>query len=376
MKALLPLAEKIAARLIARKRNDCHCRILDRRADRGGACSAVPGASAYFLGGAVVYTQASRAALLGISDAEMKGMRASTEAYALLCARRMRERHGATWGLGETGATGPTGNRYGDAAGHSCMAVVGPRSNARSRWKPAAPTGGRTWMPLRSARWSCSWKRYRRTRATPPLPPSRRAPGAQLVDQPAGPSASRRARRSSRCRLPALAPARRCGGSSRPCPPSDTAPSARTSALWRFLASTSLAPGDHQPALDQRRERHARRLARGHERRERRRFQRLGRGDALFRGLGVFRFALDADETAAELLGDRAGGAGAAERVEHQIVGPRARQDDARQQRFRLLGRVQLLAVARPSGVPRRCTAASVQSERTWMSSLPALSAS
>jgi nicotinamide mononucleotide (NMN) deamidase PncC len=64
--------------------------------------------------------------LLGIADADVKGMRASTEPYALLCARRVREKNGATWGIGETGATGPTGNRYGDAAGHSCIAVVGP----------------------------------------------------------------------------------------------------------------------------------------------------------------------------------------------------------------------------------------------------------
>jgi len=69
-------------------------------------------------------------ALLGISDAEMANMRASTEAYALLCARRMREKNGTTWGLGETGATGPTGNRYGDAAGHCCMAVAGPAERA------------------------------------------------------------------------------------------------------------------------------------------------------------------------------------------------------------------------------------------------------
>ena len=60
----------------------------------------------------------------------MAGMRPSTEAYALLSARRVRERHGATWGLGETGATGPTGNRYGDAAGHSCIAVAGPVERA------------------------------------------------------------------------------------------------------------------------------------------------------------------------------------------------------------------------------------------------------
>jgi PncC family amidohydrolase len=125
MKGLLPLAEKIAARLIARKET-----IAVAESSTGGliaaALLAVPGASAYFLGGAVVYTKVSRGALLGISDAEMTNMRASTEAYALLCARRMRERHGAVWGLGETGAAGPAGNRYGDAAGHSCIAVVGP----------------------------------------------------------------------------------------------------------------------------------------------------------------------------------------------------------------------------------------------------------
>jgi PncC family amidohydrolase len=125
MKALLPLAEKIAARLIARKET-----VAVAESSTGGliaaALLAVPGASAYFLGGAVVYTRTSRAALLGITDAEMSGLRASSEPYALLCARRMRERHGATWGLGETGAAGPTGNRYGDPAGHSCMAAVGP----------------------------------------------------------------------------------------------------------------------------------------------------------------------------------------------------------------------------------------------------------
>ena len=90
----------------------------------------VPGASAYFIGGAVVYTKTARAALLGIGDADMQGLRPSTEAYAQLNARRVRERHGTTWALGETGATGPTGNRYGDAAGHTCIAVAGPIERA------------------------------------------------------------------------------------------------------------------------------------------------------------------------------------------------------------------------------------------------------
>jgi PncC family amidohydrolase len=90
------------------------------------ALLAVPGASAFYRGGVVSYTIYARQAFLGIGDADMVGIRASTEAYALLMARRVRERLGTDWGVGETGATGPTGNRYGDAAGHACIAVVGP----------------------------------------------------------------------------------------------------------------------------------------------------------------------------------------------------------------------------------------------------------
>ena len=129
MESLLPLAERAAARLVARKET-----VAVAESSTGGliaaALLAVPGASAYFVGGAVVYTRASRMGLLGTSDADMAGMRASTEEYALLVARRVRERNAATWGLGETGATGPSGNRYGDAAGHSCMAVAGPLERA------------------------------------------------------------------------------------------------------------------------------------------------------------------------------------------------------------------------------------------------------
>ena len=96
----------------------------------GGLISAslvsVPGASAYYLGGAVVYTHKSRQGLLGIGDADMAGIRASSEPYAILKARTVRHLMETTWGLSETGASGPTGNRYGDAAGHACIAVSGP----------------------------------------------------------------------------------------------------------------------------------------------------------------------------------------------------------------------------------------------------------
>ncbi|HEV2302072.1 MAG TPA: CinA family protein [Stellaceae bacterium] len=122
---LLPQAQRIAARL--RERGET---VAVAESSTGGIISAallaVAGASAYFMGGAVVYTRQSRRALLDIPEEALAGIRPSTEDYALLFARAVRQSMGTTWALGETGATGPTGNRYGDAAGHSCIALVGP----------------------------------------------------------------------------------------------------------------------------------------------------------------------------------------------------------------------------------------------------------
>jgi PncC family amidohydrolase len=87
---------------------------------------AVPGASAYYLGGCIVYTGMSCSGLLGIAPQDLAGVRPASEPYAKLLARRVRERLGATWGLSETGASGPSGNRYGDKPGHACIAVSGP----------------------------------------------------------------------------------------------------------------------------------------------------------------------------------------------------------------------------------------------------------
>jgi len=125
MNELLPFAETVAARLIERRET-----IAVAEGSAGGLISAallaVPGASAYFLGGAVVYTAAARNALADIGAADMAGLRPASEPYAALLARRLRERLGATWGLAEAGAAGPAGNRYGDPPGHTCLAVAGP----------------------------------------------------------------------------------------------------------------------------------------------------------------------------------------------------------------------------------------------------------
>jgi nicotinamide-nucleotide amidase len=94
------------------------------------ALLAVPGASAYFKGGGVVYTTASKQILIGLSSEAMAEARPSTEAHALHLAQTARERLEADWGIGETGAAGPTGNRYGDPPGHGCLGVAGPVSRA------------------------------------------------------------------------------------------------------------------------------------------------------------------------------------------------------------------------------------------------------
>ena len=126
---LTPLAEALAAELKIRGQT-----VAVAESSAGGLISAtllaVPGASAYFLGGAVVYTGKARMALLGLRREDVAGMRSSSEPYAALLAKTARENFGADWGLSETGAAGPTGNPYGDAAGHTCVAVSGPNEMA------------------------------------------------------------------------------------------------------------------------------------------------------------------------------------------------------------------------------------------------------
>lgn len=123
MTNLSALAEAVAERLIARGET-----LAIAESSSGGLISAallaVPGASKFYVGGSVVYTARARMRLLDIPHKATEGMRSSSEPYAALLARVTRENLKATWGLSETGAAGPTGNSYGDAAGHTCLGVA------------------------------------------------------------------------------------------------------------------------------------------------------------------------------------------------------------------------------------------------------------
>jgi len=129
MQDLLPRAERISRLL--KQRGDT---IVVAESSTGGLVSAallaMPGASAYFLGGAIVYTQTARKVLIDLADISALGLLAATEPYARLLAQTARERFASTWALAESGATGPMGYRYGDAPGHCCLAVTGPVERA------------------------------------------------------------------------------------------------------------------------------------------------------------------------------------------------------------------------------------------------------
>jgi nicotinamide-nucleotide amidase len=129
MQELIPLAEKIAAQLRTRGQT-----VGIAESSAGGLISsallAIPGASSFYLGGAIVYTLQSRRALLDLPDSAFGGLRGLSEELALVLARGARQRFVSTWAISEVGAAGPTGSRYGDPPGTSCIGISGPAERA------------------------------------------------------------------------------------------------------------------------------------------------------------------------------------------------------------------------------------------------------
>lgn len=123
MDRLLPLAKEVGDKLIARGET-----VGVSESSSGGLISAallaVPGASTYYRGGGVIYAANAFRGLMGLRREDIEGMRSSTEPYARFMAQTIRTKLRTTWGLCETGASGPTGNGYGDAAGHTCVAIA------------------------------------------------------------------------------------------------------------------------------------------------------------------------------------------------------------------------------------------------------------
>jgi PncC family amidohydrolase len=130
MKDLLPHAESVAVLLKQRKET-----IAVAESSAGGliaaALLAVPGASAYFVGGTVLYTRTALTKLLNVAESDLQGLRPTSEPYALLKAKRLRAQLSTTWAIAENGVAGPAGNRYHEAPGRTAIALSGPLERVR-----------------------------------------------------------------------------------------------------------------------------------------------------------------------------------------------------------------------------------------------------
>lgn len=132
MQELLPIAERIGALLKSRGET-----IAVSESSTGGLMSAallsVPGASAYYLGGAVVYTKKAREVLIDLPGEvliEAQAQKPLSEPFVLLLGHALRTEFASDWALAEIGAAGPAGSRYGDSAGTGCLAIVGPNEES------------------------------------------------------------------------------------------------------------------------------------------------------------------------------------------------------------------------------------------------------
>ena len=126
---LMELAQQIGVLLRERKET-----VSVAEGSAGGLISAsllaIPGASAYYLGGSVIYTARAKRAFLGNAVAEPDGMRGATEEFARFLAESSLVQLRTTWAIGEAGAAGPP-NPYGDPAGHVWLAIAGPRETTK-----------------------------------------------------------------------------------------------------------------------------------------------------------------------------------------------------------------------------------------------------
>ncbi|MRR17423.1 MAG: CinA family protein [Deltaproteobacteria bacterium] len=119
------LAREIAVHLAAANE-----KLAVAESSSGGLVSAcllsVPGASSFFIGGAVLYSYRIREQIVALGRKEHQRYGGSTPELILDIALKFKEKTGADWVIGEGGAAGPSQSPYGHNAGYTALAVAGP----------------------------------------------------------------------------------------------------------------------------------------------------------------------------------------------------------------------------------------------------------
>jgi nicotinamide-nucleotide amidase len=106
----------------------------------GALLTDLPGSSGYFLGGAIVYSNAEKVRQLGVAAATLEAHGAVSEEVVVEMARGVRERTGADLGVAVSGVAGPGGGSADKPVGTVWLAVSGPGEAARTfrmRWPGA-----------------------------------------------------------------------------------------------------------------------------------------------------------------------------------------------------------------------------------------------
>jgi PncC family amidohydrolase len=116
--------------------------------------TAVPGASAYFVGGAVTYSNAEKVRQLGVLEQTLEEHGAVSEAVVLEMAKGVRQRSGTDWGVSVSGIAGPSGGSAAKPVGTVWLAVAGP--NDLSFSKKYMWPGSRQQVRTLSAHWALS----------------------------------------------------------------------------------------------------------------------------------------------------------------------------------------------------------------------------
>ena len=124
MSVLTSMAKEAAVRL--RERGET---IVVAETSTGGLISsallALPGASAYYKAGSVLYTSESRKKLLGVTRQDVEEFAPMSEGMVMTFARKAQDQFDAIWAIAELGIAGPTDVPYGEA-GSSVIGIAGP----------------------------------------------------------------------------------------------------------------------------------------------------------------------------------------------------------------------------------------------------------